>query len=105
MDSGLEPEILNAKKKKSHNYFKITIALRPPHFRVFPVYSGPITIDDLDYTGRSSQTSPPDSYALSTHDVMQDLKAATVCLLECFPLPLQTTKGAHQENGKMLNAS
>jgi len=34
--------VMQAKKKKLHNYFKITMALRPPHFMVLSVYSGPI---------------------------------------------------------------
>ncbi|KAI0291479.1 hypothetical protein BC826DRAFT_1106002 [Russula brevipes] len=57
------------------------MALRPPHFMVFPVSSGPI---NLDYTGRFPQTSPPDSHAPPTHDVVQGLKTAAVHLLERF---------------------
>jgi len=34
--------VMQAKMKKSHNYFKISLALRSPHLRVFLVYSGSI---------------------------------------------------------------
>ncbi|KAI0302754.1 hypothetical protein BC826DRAFT_1101602 [Russula brevipes] len=72
------------------------MALRPPHFRVFPVYSGLITIEDLDYTGRFPQTSPPDSHAPPTHDIMQDFKAATVHLLERFAQDAALSARKHQ---------
>jgi hypothetical protein len=41
-------------------------------------------MEDLDYTGRSSQTSLLDSHAPPTHNIVRDFKVAAVHLLERF---------------------
>ncbi|KAI0282675.1 hypothetical protein BC826DRAFT_1110686 [Russula brevipes] len=81
MDSGSEPEVLNAKMKKSHNYFKITMALRPPHSMVFPVYSGSIR---TSITQAAFPRPRRQIHMRHTHDIVQDFKVATVHLLERF---------------------